>query len=327
MITRRSVSLAGGLGLVLAGMRDRAEAENGPRRVGVQGIKEAAGVPFFAALKQGMRELGWHEGKDIEYRVAYTDGVAARNDALIAELIAQSVHVLVVLGTDGTRAAQRATKTIPIVMLEVPNPVSGGLVQSLARPGANITGLASQYDDVWVKQIEILHGIAPGAKRIAFLLNETNAGSVARWTEAQRACAALNLVPVRVVANAPDQFAAAVEQIVWQQSQAVAVQSDGMFTSEGSRLQQFMQTIGLPVAYPYRGYVDAGGLFSFGTDLAAEYRYAAKFVDKILKGAKPADLPVEQPTKFELVINLKTAKALGLTIPQSILLRADEVIQ
>jgi putative ABC transport system substrate-binding protein len=158
-------------------------------------------------------------------------------------------------------------------------------------------------------------------------LNESNPSHPAFWTIAQSACAALDLVALRVVASAPAQLGAAIGEIVGQRSQAVVVTSDGMYVAERAKLQELMQTTRLPVAYGLREFVVAGGLLSYGANLAANYRYAAKYVDKILKGAKPADLPVEQATKFELAINLKTAKALGITVPKDMLLRADEVIQ
>jgi len=177
------------------------------------------------------------------------------------------------------------------------------------------------------KLIGILHEVVPSARRVAVLLNGSNPSSGVFWTAAQSACAALGLVALRIVASAPSQLRAAVEQIVSQRAQAVVVISDGMFYAERAKLQELIQITRLPVAYLLRDHVVAGGLLSYGADLIANYRNAAKYVDKILKGAKPSDLPVEQTTKFELVINLKTAKALGLTIPQSLLLRADEMIQ
>ena len=274
-----------------------------------------------------MHDLGWLEGKNVEYRFVYANGDVDRLDALAGELVGQKVEVIVVSSPQAARAAQRATKTIPIVMAGVSNAVGAGFVASLAKPGGNITGITSQQEEVLGKLIGILHEVAPGARRIAILLNESNPSHAVFWAAAQSACAALDLVALRVVASAPAQLGAAVEQIVRQRSQAVVVISDGMYFAERAKLQELMQTTRLPVAYALRDHVVAGGLLSYGADLAANYRNAAKYVDKILKGAKPADLPVEQPTKFELVINLKTAKALGLTIPQSLLLRADEVIQ
>jgi putative ABC transport system substrate-binding protein len=248
-------------------------------------------------------------------------------DALAGELIRQKAEVIVVSSGQTAAAAQRATKVIPIVMAGVSNAVGAGFVASLAKPGGNITGFTSQQEEVLGKLIGILHEVTPGARRIAILLNESYPAHEVWWAGAQSACAALDLVALRVVASTPAQLGAAVEQIVRQRSQAVVVVSDGMYFAERARLQELMQTTRLPVAYALRDHVAAGGLLSYGADLPASYRNAAKYVDKILKGAKPADLPVEHATKFELVINMKTAKALGLAIPQSLLLRADEMIQ
>jgi putative ABC transport system substrate-binding protein len=285
------------------------------------------GRPLSVALAEGMRDLDWLEGKNVEYRFVSADGSADRLDALASELIGQKVEVIVLSSQQAARAVQRATKTIPIVMAGVSNAVGAGFVASLAKPGGNITGLTSQQEEVFGKLIGILHEVTPGAKRIAILLNETYPSHALFWAGAQSACAALDLVALRVVASTPAQLGAAVEQIVRQRGQAVVVIPDGMYFAERAKLHELTQTARLPVAYALRDHVMAGGLLSYGADLPANYRNAAKYVDKILKGAKPADLPVEQTTKFELVINLKTAKALGITIPQSLLLRADEVIQ
>jgi len=235
--------------------------------------------------------------------------------------------VIVVVNAQTTRAAQRATKTVPIVMTSVPNPVGNGFVASLAKPGGNITGIAAQQEEVLSKVIGTLHEVAPGARRIAILLNESNPSHGVFWAAAQSACAALGLVALRVSTNAPGELGHAVEQIVRQRSQAVVVVQDPVYFSERAKLQELMRATRLPVAYGLREHVVAGGLLSYAADLAANLRYAAKYVDRILKGAKPADLPVEQAGKFDLVINLKTAKTLGLTIPQSVLLRADELMQ
>jgi putative ABC transport system substrate-binding protein len=212
-------------------------------------------------------------------------------------------------------------------MAGLTNAVGAGLVAGLAKPGGNITGFTSQQDEALGKVIGILHEVVPGARRIAILVNENTPIHAMYWASAKGACAALDLVAQRIVASTPAQLGAAVEQIVRQRSQAIVVTGDAMYFAERAKLQELMQTTRLPVAYALRDLVLAGGLLSYGYDTAANYRDAARYVDKILKGAKPADLPVEQATKFDLVINLKTAKALGLTIPQSLLLRADEVIQ
>ena len=328
MTTRRSVLLAGGISLLVAPRLGHGQPVGTIRRVGLLAFSsEAANVHLRAALKQGMQELGWLEGKNVEYRFVYANGDVDRLDVLAGELIGQKTEVIVVSSQQTAGAAQRATKTIPIVMAGASNAVGAGLVASLAKPGANITGFTSQQEDVLGKLIGVLHEVTPGARRCAILLNESNPSHVVFWAGARSACAALDLVALRVVASAPAQFSAAIEQIVRQRSQAVVVVSDGMYFAERARLQELLQTTRLPVAYLLRDHVVMGGLLSYGADLVANYRGAAKYVDKILKGAKPADLPVEQTTKFELVINVRTAKSLGLTIPQSVLLRADEVIQ
>ena len=328
MITRRSFLLAGGFGLLVAHHFSRAQPAATIRRIGILSVSsEAAAAHVFAAFRQGMHDLGWREGKNVEYRFVFADSDMDRLDAAARQLVGQKVEVIVAGSSVVARAAQRATKTIPIVMVGVANAVGAGFVASLARPGGNITGVSNQADEVLGKLIEILHAVTPGARRIAIVLNESSPSYALLWAGAENACAALDLVALRVVASAPAQLGDAVEQIVRERSQAVVVVADPMYLTERAKLQELMQTTRLPVAYGLREHVVAGGLLSYTADLAANFRYAAKYVDKILKGSKPADLPVEQPTKFELVINLKTAKALGVTIPQSLLLRANEVIQ
>ena len=328
MITRRSFVLTGGIGLLVTHRLSHGQATATNRRVGLlQFSSEAASAPTRTAFKQGMHDLGWMEGKNVEYRFVYANGDVDRLDALAGELLGQKAEVIVVSSPQAASAAQRATKTIPIVMAGAANAVGAGFVASLAKPGGNITGITSQQEAVLGKLIGILHDVTPGARRIAILLNESNPSHAVFWAAAKDGCAALGLVPLRVVASAPSQLGAAVEQIVRQRAQAIAVASDGMYFAERAKLQELMQTTRLPVAYALRDHVVAGGLLSYGADLPGNYRNAANYVDKILKGAKPADLPVAQPTKFELVINMKTAKKLGLTIPQSLLLRADELIQ
>lgn len=328
MITRRSVLLAGGAGVLVAHRLSYGQPAATIRRVGFLAFSsEATNAHLRTAFKQGMHDLGWLEGKNVEYRFAYANGDVDRLDALASELIGQRVDVILVGSSQSADAAHRATKTLPIVLAGVGNAVGAGLVASLARPGGNITGFTSQQDEVLGKLIGILREIAPGARRIAILLNQSSPLQAAYWAAAQSACAALDLVALRVVASTPAQLGAAVEQIVRQRAQAVVVTSDSMYFTERAKLQELMQTTRLPVAYALRDNVVAGGLLGYGYDVAANYRNAAKYVDKILKGARPADLPIEQATKFDLVINLKTAKSLGINIPKDILLRADEVIQ
>ena len=328
MITRRDVLLAGGISLLVAPPLSRGQPAATIRRVRWLTVGSEAGVAYLlTALKQGMHDLGWREGKNIEYRIVSADGDMNRLDASVSELISQKVDLIVVGNAPAARALQRATKTIPIVMANIANPVGNGLVASLAKPGGNITGIANLFDEVLGKLIGVLHEVAPSARRVAIVLNETNPLHPVFWAAAQRACAALGLVALRVVASAPAQLGAAVGEIARQRSQAVVVVTDAMYLTQRAKVQELMQTTRLPVAYALREHVVAGGLLSYGADLTANYRHAATYLDKILKGAKPADLPVEQATQFDLVINLKTAKALGITIPQSLLLRANEVIQ
>ncbi len=328
MITRRRVVLAGGIGLLVAHRFSHGQSAATIRRVGWLAYGSEASAPdLIAALIQGMRDLGWQEGKNVEYRVVYAYSDVNRMDVLASELIRQKAEVIVAGSAPTVRALQRATKTIPIVMANVANPVGNGFVASLAKPGGNITGIANLYDEVLGKLIGVLHEVVPGARRVAILLNETNPVHPVFWAAAQSACAALGLVALRVVADTPAQLDTAVGEIVRQRSQAVVVVTDGMYLTERVKLQELMQTTRLPVVHALREHVVVGGLLSYGADLAANYRHAATYVDKILKGVKPADLPVEQVTKFQLMINLKTAKALGITIPKSVLLRADEVIQ
>ena len=328
MITRRSVLLAGSIGLLVAHRLSLGQPATTIRRVGWLSVgSKTSPADVYVAFKQGMHDLGWLEGKNVEYRIVYADDDVGRLDAMAGELVAWNVDVIIVGNPLTTRAAQRATKTIPIVMVSVGNPVGNGFVASLAKPGGNITGMTSQQEEVLGKLIGILHEVTPGARRVAIILNESSPNHPVLWRAAERACSALDLVALRIAASTPAQFGAAVEQVVRQRSQAVVVVSDPVYLNERVKLQALMQTTTLPVAYGWREHVVAGGLLSYSADLNASMRYAAKYADKILKGAKPADLPVEQATKFDLVINLKTAKALGLTIPQSLLLRADEVIQ
>jgi putative ABC transport system substrate-binding protein len=328
VVTRRNFSLVAGIGLLSARRAGHAQPASTIRRVGALSLpSEATNAPMLAAFMQAMRNLGWVEGKNIEYRFTYADGVEDRLDSKMRELIAQKVEVILAPSPPATRAAQRATKTIPIVMASVSNAVANGFIASLAKPEGNITGITNQQEEVLGKLIEILHEVTPGVRRIAILLNENSLAYAYYWTAARDACATLNMVAIRIVANTPAQLSAAVEQIVRERSQAVVVVRDGMYLNERAKLQVLMRTTRLPVAYGFREHVADGGLLSYASDVAGNYRDAAKYVDKILKGAKPADLPVERPTKFELVINLKTARALGITLPQTVLLRADEVIE
>ena len=327
MITRRRFAQAcGAVGGAAAVRPALAQAGARPRRVAIL-LAATADARRHEALRQGMQDLGWHEGRDIEYLFAAADGDASRLEALAASLVAGRPDVILNSSGISTRALQRVTRTIPIVMVTVANPVGAGFVTSLGRPGGNITGLSNQQEEVLPKLVQVLHEMAPAARRVAVMLSENNPSHAALWTSARDACLSLGLVPLRVVASTPAELDAAVAKIVAERAQAVVVTADPMYTSTLVKIQQLMQAARLPVGYGLREHVVAGGLMSYGVNFVASWRYAAKFVDAILKGARPAELPVEQPTKFELVINLRAARELGLTVPQSLRLQADEVIE
>lgn len=329
MINRRSVSLGGGLGLILASRRSHGQAGKPLRRgVGVIVVStEAVATPFRTSFTDGMRELGWIDGTNFELQYVYANGDVTRLDNLVGEMISHHVDVMVVTASATVDAVRRTNTSTPVVFTALSNVVGNGFVATLARPGGNMTGISNQYEDVLDKLVETLHIVASKAKRVALLVNETNHSHDQIWAVMKRDCARLRLIPFQAGANSVAQMDRAMQEILRQRAEAVIVEPDPLFLSERIKLQTLIQATRLPVAFGYREHVLLGGLLSYGANLAASFHQAAKYVDKILKGAKPADLPIEQPTKFELVINLKTARELGLTIPQTVLLRADEVIE
>ena len=300
-------------------------------RIGYLSPNLASSPRLRDAFLQGLRDLGYVEGRNvaIEYRDA--EGKLERLPALTAELIALKVDVIFVGGgTRVTLAAMQATKTIPIVFTGVGDPVESGLVTNLARPGGNVTGLSSLGPELVGKRLELLKQAVPGVSRVAVLwlpgaLGERTDKDM--LTGADAAARALGVRLQFVEARGPDDFAKAFSDMSNARASALAVMPSNRFLREHKRIVDLAAEKRLPAVYTSREFVDAGGLMSYGANSADLHRRAAIYVDKILKGAKPGDLPVEQPTKFELVINLKTARALGLTIPQPVLARADEVIQ
>ena len=328
MIVRRRMTLAAAVLALLHAGSARAQGAAQMRRVGVLEVAPAASnLSRRAAFKQGMLDLGWVEGRNIEYRFVSAEGQEGRLDALAAELVAARMDVLATSSASSTRALQKATKTVPIVMANVVNPVANGFAVSLARPGGNITGQTNQQQDVLPKLVEFVHQLAPQARRIAFLFNENNPSHGAYREAAQQACAALGMTAILIKASAVGELEPAVARLVGERAQGVVVAADPLYTVQADTLLRLLAPTRLPVVYGIRNHVDRGGLLSYGVNFDAHWRSAAKYVDRILRGDKPADLPIEQPRRFELVINLRTAKALGITIPQSLLLRADEVIE
>src|SRR5262245_26397711 len=282
------------------------------------------------AFRQGLRDLGYVEGRTIVIENRDAAGNLERLPALAAELVALKVDVIVAADTPATRAAKTATKTVPVVFTAAGDPVGSGLVTSLSRPGGNVTGVTNQSLDLLGKRLELLTQAVPKVSLVAVLLHpEGLGGQTARdmRKEVDAAGRALNARLQVVEARGPDDFDRAFSKMTSPRASALVVLPATVFIFERRRLVDLAAKHRIPAVYSFRDFVEVGGLMSYGPDGADLFRRAAAHVDKILKGAKPADLPVEQPTKFELVINLKTAKALGLTIPQSVLLRADQVIE
>jgi len=295
-------------------------------RVGVIG-ETSSTDPFLAAFRQGMRELGYTEGRSIVIEYRYAHGVVDRFPDLTAELIRLKVDVLVVGGSLAARAAKAQTTTIPIVFTLAGDPVGSGLVASLARPGGNATGLSSIISELGGKQLELLKAAVPQASRVTVLYNPVNLVGRSTLNGAREAARALAVELQVLEVRQPNELASAFLALTAWRAGALLALSDPVFGNELTHLSKLAAEHRLPAAYARREFAEAGGLMAYGPSYTDIYRRAATYVDKILKGAKPADLPVERPTRFELVINLKTAKALGLTIPQSVLGRADEIIQ
>jgi putative ABC transport system substrate-binding protein len=279
------------------------------------------------SLRQGLRELGYVEGQTIAIEYRFADGRPERLPALAAELVGLKVDVIVTAGPPAPQVAKQATRTIPIVFTVVGDPVAEGLVASIARPGGNITGLSSIASEVVGKQVELLKEVVPKVSRVAVLQNPNHPGHPIMLRQLEGAARALG-VQLRVVqAGRPAEIDAAFVAMRSQRVGGVLVLRDSFFNAQRTQIAALAAKSRLPAVYGFSEHAEAGGLMTYGASVKVMYRRAATYVDKILKGAKRADLPVEQPTKFELVINLKTAKALGLTIPPSLLQRADEVIQ
>ena len=282
---------------------------------------------FLDAFRQRLRELGYMEGRDVTIESRWTDGKFDRLPGLGAELVGLKVDVIVAAGPPAIQAVKQATTTIPIVMAIVVDAVATGLVTNLARPEGNITGLSIMPRELVGRQLGLLKEVVPAVSRVAFLGNPASPGNAPWVREAQDAARALGVRLQPLEARDPGEIDSAFAEMTRERAGAVIVSTGTTFFIHRTRIADLAAKGRLPLVAPVRQYVEAGGLMADGVIVPDLYRRAATYVDKILKGAKPGDLPVEQPTKYELVINAKTAKALGLTIPQSVLGRADEVIQ
>jgi putative ABC transport system substrate-binding protein len=296
--------------------------------IGILGAASAKNNDRTEAFFQGMRELGHVEGKNIVFEKRYAEGKRGRLPALAAELVRLKVGLIVAGGENATRAAKQATKTIPIVIVTNQDPVAIGLVDSLAHPGGNVTGLSSLSDELSTKRLELLKVIVPKLSRVAVLWNSEQSSSARSWKIIQPAAKALGVQLHSFAARSPQDFDQAFADIANAGVGALATMPGSPFGSPSAkRLSEFVLRSRLPAISNERTFVEAGGLALYAEDRSYNYRRVATYVDKILKGAKPADLPVEQPTKFELVINLKTAKQIGMTISPNVLARADKVIR
>jgi putative tryptophan/tyrosine transport system substrate-binding protein len=283
--------------------------------------------PIWNAFRHALRDLGHIEGENVVFEYRYASGLPDRLAWVAAELVRRPVDLIATFGTPATRAAREATKTIPIVMMNIGDPVGAGLVASLARPGGNITGNTTLGPDVAGKRLQLLKEVIPSLSRVAFLWNPDNASHPAQLAELQNAVHAFGMTLLPVAVRNPDEFDGAFAKIVSERADAFLMTADALHQISIVRIIDFLNDNRLPGMFLSREIVAAGGFMSYGASVPDLFRRGALYAHKILQGAKPADLPVEQPTKFELAVNMKTAKAIGLKIPESFLLRVDEVIE
>jgi ABC-type uncharacterized transport system substrate-binding protein len=308
-----------------AGWPFAARAQQRPAKIVRIGIIDD--TPIWDHFRQGLRDLGHVEGRDIAIEYRSAQGQAERLAAVANELAALTVDIIVVSGSAAARAAQQATATIPVVMIAIGDPVRAGLVSSLARPGGNVTGNTILGTEMSAKRLQLLKEIAPGASRVAFLWNRNNTSHLAYLEEWRALAPRLSVELVFVELHSVDQLEPTFAGMMRERADALSITADPFHLSQIAWIIDFAAKHRLPTMYTVKDNVASGGLMSYGPSLADLYRRAAGYVHKILQGTKPADLPVEQPVKFELVVNLKTAKALGLEIPANLLAIADEVVE
>ncbi len=327
MKRREFVRLVGGATVVWP-LAARAQQAAVVQRIGfLSDESRSLGSTAVELIAKSLHDLGYVEGRNIVFESRYADG---KNDVLagfVAELIRIRVSVIIAVGTPATRAAKNVTDTIPIVFSRIADPLALGLVTSLARPTGNLTGVSVITQDLAAKRLEMLVDLIPGIKRVGVLWDPIFASAPLELKEIESAARALNIEVQPSAARSVEELEAAVQAVVGQRGQALFVVPGLVFTEQRQRVAEIAIRNRLPTMLSRREHVEAGGLMSYGTSYSDMYRLAATYVDKILKGAKPSDLPIEQPTKFELAINLKTAKALGITFPMTIQARADQVIE
>ncbi len=316
------------LGLFAAPLAAQAQAPGKVARVGyVFARVSSADQRLWDAARQGLRELGYVEGQNITLEVRWADGQSELLPEIVAEVVRSKVDVLVVATTPGALAAKNATRTIPIVFVSVGDPVGNGLVASLARPGANLTGLGLLNPEISGKRLELLKESLPSISRVAVLTNPGNPVHAVFWRETHTAAQTLGLQLQPIGVRSPEDFDEAFWAAARGRANALLAFDDALTAGYRARLVALAAKYRLPAMYGFREFPEAGGLLSYGPNLLDQYRRTATYVDRILRGTRPSDLPVEQPTKFELVINRRTAQGLGLVIPPSVLARADQVIE
>jgi putative ABC transport system substrate-binding protein len=331
MNNRRKLVIAFGAGALAAPFASFAQPQGRVWRVGyLASQRRPVSLDVdtqSGAFRQGMRELGYVEGKNLVIEWRFAEGRTELLPVLAAELVQMNVDVILSEGTTSTRAAQQATTIIPIVIGNAGDPVGSGFVKSLARPGGNITGLSNIAPDISSKHLEMLRSFVPKLTRVAVLVIPDNASHAAILKSVQTAGQRVGINIVEVQARAPQEIPAAFSKIIQERAGALIVARDPLFYEQRSQIADLASKYRLPSIAARWEFARVGGLMSYGTSSVDSYRRAATYVDKIFKGAKPADLPVEQPMRFELFINGKTAKALGLKIPQSLLIMADKVLE
>jgi putative tryptophan/tyrosine transport system substrate-binding protein len=313
-------------GLCTAAVSWAAAAQHVPK-IGVITFGVGASSPYLEAFRQGLREHGYNEGRNIAFEYRFAHGRADSLPAMAAELVRLNPAVIVTEGTPAAVSVSKVTKTIPIVMAAGTNPVTIGLAASLARPGGNLTGLTLAGADRTAKQLQLLKESSPGTTTVAVIYNAARHGIEAELKGALATARSLGLTLEPIAVRSPEDLSAAFEAVAKARLSALITIGDGMLLGNSQRIGEFALRSRLPAVFPEREFADAGGLMAYGPDVGSSFRRAASYVDKILKGTMPADLPVEQPTKWNLVVNLRTAKALGLKIPAAVLVRADELIQ
>jgi putative tryptophan/tyrosine transport system substrate-binding protein len=306
---------------------DAQQPANVPRLGLLSPFSPADTARWHEAFRQGLRDLGWVEGKNLRIEYRYAEGSSDRLPGLAADLVRLKVDIIVAAVTPDALAAKHATRTIPIVMASPGDPVASGLVESLAQPGGNITGLSQIAPELAGKRLERLNDIVPALSHVAVLWDPQDRGSTLSWHEIQRPARQLGVQLQALEVRSANDLDHAFEEATRARAGALAIMPSPVFVTNLKRLADLAARSRLPSIFHLREFVDAGGLMAYGPDRSDLFRRAATYVDKVLKGAKPADLPVEQPMKFELVINLKTAQALGLTIPPALLFQADEVLR